>query len=154
MFFFFIVSIGLVGLIVSYFLVFKNLLILGKVDIKGIMWIFMNKFFVFFFLIIVFGYGGMFVVYMYLLLLLENLGFLVNVVVIILVVYGVMVVIGNIVGGYWVNKKFLDLLVKMFSLLILFLVFLFIIVLMDNSFLGLLVSLMLGLFVFMNVFGL
>ena len=39
----------------------------------------------------------------------------------------------------------------MFSLLILSLVFLFITVLMDNSLLGLLGSLMLGLFAFMNV---
>ena len=42
----------------------------------------------------------------------------------------------------------------MFSLLILSLVFLFITVLMDNSLLGLLGSLMLGLFAFMNVPGL
>ena len=42
----------------------------------------------------------------------------------------------------------------MFSLLILSLVFLFITVLMDNSLLGLLASLMLGLFAFMNVPGL
>lgn len=84
----------------------------------------------------------------------ENLGFSANAVVIILVVYGVMVAIGNTVGGHWANKKPLDSLVKMFSLLILSLVFLFITVLMDNSLLGLLGSLMLGLFAFMNVPGL
>ena len=83
----------------------------------------------------------------------ENLGFSANAVVIILVVYGVMVAIGNTVGGHWANKTF-RFVSKMFSLLILSLVFLFITVLMDNSLLGLLASLMLGLFAFMNVPGL
>ena len=143
--FLFIASIGLVGLIASYFLVPKNLPIPG---------IFTNKPLVFSFLITAFGYGGTFAAYTYLSPLLENLGFSANAVVIILVVYGVMVAIGNTVGGHWANKKPLDSLVKMFSLLILSLVFLFITVLMDNSLLGLLASLMLGLFAFMNVPGL
>ncbi|BDQ61010.1 MFS transporter [Enterococcus faecalis] len=152
--FLFIASIGLVGLIASYFLVPKNLPIPGKVDLKGITRIFTNKPLVFSFLITAFGYGGTFAAYTYLSPLLENLGFSANAVVIILVVYGVMVAIGNTVGGHWANKKPLDSLVKMFSLLILSLVFLFITVLMDNSLLGLLASLMLGLFAFMNVPGL
>ncbi|MCL8496509.1 MFS sugar transporter, partial [Apilactobacillus sp. F1] len=146
--------IGLVGLIASYFLVPKNLPIPGKVDLKGITRIFTNKPLVFSFLINAFGYVGTFAAYTYLSQLLENLGFSANSVVIILVVYGVMVAIGNTVGGHWANKKPLDSLVKMFSLLILSLVFLFITVLMDNSLLGLLASLMLGLFAFMNVPGL
>lgn len=152
--FLFIASIGLVGLIASYFLVPKNLPIPGKVDLKGITRIFTNKPLVFSFLITAFGYGGTFAAYTYLSPLLENLGFSANAVVIILVVYGIMVAIGNTVGGHWANKKPLDSLVKMFSLLILSLVFLFITVLMDNSLLGLLASLMLGLFAFMNVPGL
>ena len=143
--FLFIASIGLVGLIASYFLVPKNLPIPGKVDLKGITRIFTNKPLVFSFLITAFGYGGTFAAYTYLSPLLENLGFSANAVVIILVVYGVMVAIGNTVGGHWANKK---------PLLILSLVFLFITVLMDNSLLGLLGSLMLGLFAFMNVPGL
>ena len=43
--------------------------------------------------------------YTYLSPLLENLGFSANAVVIILVVYGVMVAIGNTVGGHWANKN-------------------------------------------------
>lgn len=96
----FIASIGLVGLIASYFLVPKNLPIPGKVDLKGITRIFTNKPLVFSFLITAFGYGGTFAAYTYLSPLLENLGFSANAVVIILVVYGVMVAIGNTVGGH------------------------------------------------------
>ena len=58
--FLFIASIGLVGLIASYFLVPKNLPIPGKVDLKGITRIFTNKPLVFSFLITAFGYGGTF----------------------------------------------------------------------------------------------
>ena len=121
--FLFIASIGLVGLIASYFLVPKNLPIPGKVDLKGITRIFTNKPLVLSFLITAFGYGGTFAAYTYLSPLLENLGFSANAVVIILVVYGVMVAIGNTVGGHWANKKPLDSLVKMFSLLILSFIF-------------------------------
>ncbi|MGH2155899.1 MFS transporter, partial [Enterococcus faecalis] len=80
---------------------------------------FTNKPLVFSFLITAFGYGGTIAAYTYLSPLLENLGFSVNAVVIILVVYGVMVAIDNTVGGHWANKKPLVSLVKMFSLLIL-----------------------------------
>lgn len=76
---------------------------------------------------------------------------LVSVVVLILVVYGLMVVFGNILGGCWVNVWFLIVLFKMFSGLF---IILFILSVIGYSYwLGLLIVLLMGIFVFMNVFG-
>lgn len=74
-----------------------------------------NGLFLLLFVIIVLGYGGMFVVYMYLVFIFEKLiGYVLSVVSILLLVYGVVVVIGNIIGGKVVNKNLLKVLFWMF----------------------------------------
>lgn len=65
---------------------------------------------------IVFGYGGIFVVYMYLLLMFSGMGYFISMIVILFIVYGVMVVIGNMIGGYFVNECLVKVLFVMFSL--------------------------------------
>lgn len=106
------------------------------------------------FLITAFGYGGTFAAYTYLSPILTDFGFSASAVVVILIVYGVMVAIGNTVGGHFANEKPLASLIKMFGLLMAALVFLFVTILIGNSILGLLAAMLLGLFAFMNVPGL
>lgn len=152
--FIFIAAVGLLGLIASSFLVPRHLPIPGKVDLKGFVRIFTNKPLVLSFLITAFGYGGTFAAYTYLSPILEDFGFSANAVVIILIVYGVMVAVGNTIGGRLANEKPLASLIKMFELLLASLVFLFVTILIGNSILGLLGAILLGLFAFMNVPGL
>ncbi len=152
--FLFIAAIGLIGLIASSFLVPRHLPIPGKVDLKGFARIFTNKPLVMSFLITAFGYGGTFAAYTYLSPILEGFGFSASAVVIILIVYGVMVAIGNTVGGHFANEKPLASLIKMFGLLMIALVFLFVTIVIGNNLLGLFAALLLGLFAFMNVPGL
>lgn len=152
--FIFIAVVGLLGLIASSFLVPRQLPIPGKVDLKGFVRIFTNKPLVMSFLITAFGYGGTFAAYTYLSPILEGFGFSASAVVIILIVYGVMVAIGNTIGGQLANEKPLASLIKMFGLLMAALVFLFATTLIGNNILGLLAALLLGLFAFMNVPGL
>ena len=141
--FIFIAVVGLLGLPIP-----------GKVDLKGFARIFTNKPLVMSFLITAFGYGGTFAAYTYLSPILEGFGFSASAVVIILIVYGVMVAIGNTIGGHLANEKPLASLIKMFGLLMAALVFLFVTTLIGNTILGLLAALLLGLFAFMNVPGL
>lgn len=153
--FIFIALVGLVGLIASNFLVPKNLPIPGKLDLHGIKRIFTNKALLISFLITALGYGGTFAAYTYISPILENkFGFSAGQVVIILLAYGVMVAIGNTLGGRFANQKVLSSLSKMFGFLSLALVFLFVTILIGNSILGLAATLILGLFAFMNVPGL
>ena len=105
-------------------------------------------------MITAFGYGGTFAAYTYLFPLLEGVGFSANAIVIILVIYGVMVAIGNTLGGRFANTNPLNSLIKMFELLMTTLLFLFVAVLANNGILTLLASILLGLFAFMSVPGL
>ncbi|WP_379946138.1 MFS transporter [Enterococcus devriesei] len=152
--FIFIAVVGLIGLIASSFLVPRNLPIPGKIDLKGFVRIFTNKPLVMSFLITAFGYGGTFAAYTYLSPILAGFGFSASAVVIILIVYGIMVAIGNTIGGHFANAQPLASLMKMFGLLLVALVFLFVTVLLGNTILGLSAALLLGLFAFMNVPGL
>lgn len=75
-----------------------------------------------------------------------------NVIVLILVIYGLMVAVGNTIGGRFANQNILPTLGKMFfGLLITLILFL---LLMGNHWLGLFNVMFLGLFAFMNVPGL
>ena len=152
--FIFIAVVGLIGLIASSFLVPRNLPIPGKIDLKGFVRIFTNKPLVMSFLITAFGYGGTFAAYTYLSPILAGFGFSASAVVIILIVYGIMVAIGNTIGGHFANAQPLASLMKMFGLLLVALVFLFVTVLLGNTILGLSAALLLGLFSLMNVPGL
>lgn len=152
--FIFIAIVGLIGLIASTFLVPRHLPIPGKVDLRGFKRIFMNKPLVLSFLITAFGYGGTFAAYTYLSPILGDFGFSASTVVIILIVYGGMVAVGNTVGGHVANKNPLASLSKMFGLLVFALLFLFVTIFINNSILGLIAVLVLGLSAFMNVPGL
>lgn len=152
--FIFIATVGFIGLIADYFLIPKSLPIPGKVDLNGFTRIFTNKPLVLSFLITSFGYGGTFAAYTYLSPLLEGVGFSESSIVIILVIYGVMVAIGNTLGGRFANTNPLNSLIKMFELLMTTLLFLFVAVLANSGILTLLASILLGLFAFMNVPGL
>ena len=145
--FVFIVVIGLIGLIATSILVPKGMPIPGKINLSGLARIFTNKSILMSLFITAFGYGGTFAAYTYLTPILEGtFRFSASTVVIILVAYGVMVAIGNSLGGHLANKNILPALQKMFAALALSLLFLFISA-------GL-ASQPLGLFAFMNVPGL
>lgn len=153
--FIFIAIIGALGLIANLFLIPKHLPIPGVVDLRGIIRIFKNKFLLGSFIVTALGYGGTFAAYTYLTPILEDkIGYSAHAVVLLLVVYGIMVAIGNTIGGHFSNKQPLKSLSLMFGLLSLSLVFLFVAILSNQLILATLATLVLGLFSFMNVPGL
>ncbi|WP_332371861.1 MFS transporter [Lactococcus cremoris] len=153
--FIFIVVIGLIGLIATSILVPKGLPIPGKINLSGLARIFTNKSIMMSFFITAFGYGGTLAAYTHLSPILEGtFRFSASTIVIILVAYGVMVAIGNSLGGHLANKNILPALQKMFAALALSLLFLFISTSLASQPLGLIATLLLGLFAFMNVPGL
>lgn len=153
--FVFIAIIGALGLIANLFLISKHLPIPGVVDLRGIIRIFKNKFLLGSFIVTALGYGGTFAAYTYLTPILEDkIGYSAHAVVLLLVVYGIMVAIGNTIGGHFSNKQPLKSLSLMFGLLSLSLVFLFVAILSNQLILATLATLVLGLFSFMNVPGL
>ncbi|MBX9041038.1 MFS transporter [Enterococcus durans] len=153
--FIFIAIIGALGLIANLFLIPKHLPIPGVVDLRGIIRIFKNKFLLGSFIVTALGYGGTFAAYTYLTPILEDkIGYSAHAVVLLLVVYGIMVAIGNTIGGHSSNKQPLKSLSLMFGLLSLSLVFLFVAILSNQLILATLATLVLGLFSFMNVPGL
>lgn len=153
--FIFIAIIGALGLVANFFLIPKHLPIPGVVDLRGIIRIFKNKFLLGSFIVTALGYGGTFAAYTYLTPILEDkIGYSAHAVVLLLVVYGIMVAIGNTIGGHFSNKQPLKSLSLMFGLLSLSLVFLFVAILSNQLILATLATLVLGLFSFMNVPGL
>ena len=155
------VFIVVIGFAVSFLffstsiLVPKGLPIPGKINLSGLARIFTNKSILMSLFITAFGYGGTFAAYTYLTPILEGtFRFSASTVVIILVAYGVMVAIGNSLGGHLANKNILPALQKMFAALALSLLFLFISASLASQALGLIATLLLGLFAFMNVPGL
>ncbi|MZG89076.1 MFS transporter [Enterococcus durans] len=153
--FIFIAIIGALGLVANLFLIPKHLPIPGVVDLRGIIRIFKNKFLLGSFIVTALGYGGTFAAYTYLTPILEDkIGYSAHAVVLLLVVYGIMVAIGNTIGGHFSNKQPLKSLSLMFGLLSLSLVFLFVAILSNQLILATLATLVLGLFSFMNVPGL
>ncbi len=98
--FLFIAFVGAIGLLANLLLIPKDLPIPGVVDLSGILRIAKNKFLVGSFLITALGYGGTFAAYTYLTPILEDkIGYSSEAVVILLIIYGVMVAIGNTIGG-------------------------------------------------------
>ena len=153
--FLFIAAIGIVGLIFSSILVPKDLTIPGKVDLRGLKRIFSNKSIVLSFLITALGYGSTFTAYTYISPILEHeFGFSPNMIVFILLGYGVMVAIGNTLGGRWANQRVLAALTKMFAALAVALAVLAVAIISGNAWFGLIAVLLLGFFAFMNVPGL
>ncbi len=99
------------------------------------------------------GYGGAFVVYTYVSPILEQyMGYSPKAIVVILVVYGVCVAIGNTLGGRFANNNPLRSICIIFIGLALAL--LGINFFLESSIVGLIMVFMMGLFMFMNVPGL
>ncbi|MDW4068139.1 MFS transporter [Staphylococcus saprophyticus] len=115
--------------------------------------IFKNKSLMMVYLITALGYGGTFVVYTYLTTLLtDTLHYSDDAVVILLVIYGVMVAIGNTLGGKLTNNRPMQVLIGIF--LIQAIVLLIVGVTVSHQILGTIAILIMGLFAFMNVPGL
>lgn len=153
--FIFIAVVGAIGLLANLFLIPSGLPVPGSIDLKGILRIFKNKFLVGSFLVTALGYGGTFAAYTYLTPILQDkIGYSAHAVVILLVIYGLMVAIGNTIGGHYSNQQPLKALGIMFGLLVLSLLFLFFTILSGNKLLATVATLVLGLFSFMNVPGL
>ncbi|QEA31341.1 MFS transporter [Secundilactobacillus malefermentans] len=151
--FIFLTIIGAIGLLANLLLIPNGLPNPGKTSIKGILTVFSNRKIVYALLMTAFGYGGTFAVYTYISPILEKLmGYSTSAVVWLLLVYGVMVAIGNTVGGRMANSHPEKALIKMFAGLAgsLLLIGFFI----NQSVLGLIAVLLMGLFAFMNVPGL
>lgn len=151
--FFFLVALGLVGLITNIILVPNKLPLPKPTSFKGIWRILKQPQLLLILLITALGYGATFPVYTYLTTILnKNMGWSQSAIVIILIVYGVAVAIGNTLGGRWANKRPLPALLKMFvGLGVALIVMKFA---MNSHVWGLLAVLLLGLFAFMNVPGL
>ncbi|MBF2373329.1 MFS transporter [Listeria seeligeri] len=150
--FIFIVAIGVIALIANYFLVPKNLSSAKSISLKSIGQVLLNKKIGIVLLMTAFGYGGTFVVYTYLSPMFIKMGYTANMIVVLLIVYGIMVAIGNTIGGHFANEKPAKALFVMFILqaaTLLLLQFT-----SSNPILGLIVVMLMGFFAFMSVSGL
>ncbi|WP_270998352.1 MFS transporter [Listeria seeligeri] len=150
--FIFIVAIGVIALIANYFLVPKNLSSAKSISLKSIGQVLLNKKIGIVLLMTAFGYGGTFVIYTYLSPMFIKMGYTANMIVVLLIVYGIMVAIGNTIGGHFANEKPAKALFVMFSLqaaTLLLLQFT-----SPNPILGLIVVMLMGFFAFMSVSGL
>lgn len=148
-----IAMIGLISLIINIFAVPSNLKEYAQASIKEQLKVFKNKSLMIVYLITALGYGGTFVVYTYLTSILTDiLNYSDEAVVILLVMYGVMVAIGNTLGGKLTNNKPTKVLIWIF--LIQAIVLLLLGLTVTHYFLGTIAILLMGLFAFMNVPGL
>ncbi|STX20465.1 MFS transporter [Levilactobacillus brevis] len=151
--FIFISVIGVIGLVADYILIPRQLPLPSRATAKGILRVLKTPQLLLALLVTALGYGGTFVTYTYLSPLLETkMGWSAQAVVVILVVYGAMVALGNTLGGRWANVHPLPALLKMFVGLMVTLLVLT--VTLHSQWLGLLTVLVMGFFAFMNVPGL
>lgn len=145
--------IGVISLIGNMIFLPNNLTEYDQAPIREQLKVFKNKALINVYIITALGYGGTFVVYTYLTTwMTKTLGYSDHAVVIILIVYGVMVAIGNIVGGKITNLNPAKSLIWIFLIQALGLI----LVGVTSHFhlLGLIAVLIMGLFAFMNVPGL
>lgn len=151
--FVFIAVIGIIGFISNWLLLPNNLSAAEDVRFKSMPKVLFNKKMFPIFLTTALGYGGTFVFYTYVsAVLVDNMGFTSQQVVWILIAYGIMVAIGNSIGGKYSNKNTLTSLTYMFALLTVTLIGLYFV--FNSHLLGVIGVLLLGLFAFMNVPGL
>ncbi|AKP68041.1 MFS transporter [Companilactobacillus ginsenosidimutans] len=151
--FIFLILLGLIGMIGSIILVPKNLPKAQPSNASGFWRILKQPKLLLIILITALGYGATYPVYTYISSILKNqMGWSDSAIVIILVVYGLAVAIGNTLGGRLANVKPLNALLKMFVGLgvALFLVW----ISLNTHYFGLVAVLLMGLFAFMNVPGL
>ena len=151
--FYTIALIGLISLIANISFVPKNLTEYEQAPIIKQLAVFKNKPLMSIYLITALGYGGTFVVYTYMTEILTNiLGYDSNSIVMILILYGVMVAIGNTLGGKLTNHaptKSLTIIFLLQALTLLLVGFT-----IHFHVVGLISILLMGLFAFMNVPGL
>jgi len=151
--FIFIVTIGIIGLISNALLVPSQLSKGNPISLRDIGKVLGNIRMLLILFITAIGYGGAFVVYTYVSPILEQyMGYSPHVVVIILVVYGICVAIGNTLGGHFANQNPLRSIFIIFVGLALAL--LGIGFTLESPIIGLFMVLIMGLFMFMNVPGL
>ncbi len=148
-----IAVIGLISLIANIFVVPNDLNEYDQAPMLEQLKVFKNKPLMMVYLITALGYGGTFVVYTYLTTLLTDaLHYSDDAVVILLVVYGVMVAIGNTMGGKLTNHHPTKALISIFSIQAI--VLLLVGITATHHTLGTIAILVMGLFAFMNVPGL
>lgn len=151
--FVFIVLIGLIGLISNALLVPRNLSKSNPISVRDIGKVLGNIRMLLILFITAIGYGGTFVVYTYVSPILEkHMGYSPQAVVVILVLYGICVAIGNTVGGHIANNNPLRAIFVCFIGLALAL--LGINFSINSQVIGLIMVFIMGLFMFMNVPGL
>lgn len=150
--FLFITIVGVVSLIANILLVPSNLPLPEKSSVKGIGRILANPQLLLVLALTVVGYGSPYVIYTYLSPILMHMGFSAGAIVWLLLLYGVMVAIGNTIGGRLADHNPVKALLGMFSSLIV--VYLLVQIFFNAHWLGLLAILIMGLFAFMNVPGL
>ncbi|RIP34797.1 MFS transporter [Staphylococcus gallinarum] len=148
-----IAIIGLISFIGNWLVVPSNLNEYEQAPMIEQLKVFKNKSLMMIYLITALGYGGTFVVYTYLTTILTDImHYSDNAVVILLIVYGVMVAIGNTLGGKLTNQQPTKVLVAIFTIQAI--VLLFVGITVTHQLIGTIAILMMGLFAFMNVPGL
>lgn len=148
-----IAIIGFLSLVINIISVPNDLNEYEQASMLEQLTVFKNKSLMMVYLITALGYGGTFVVYTYLTTLLtDTLHYSDDAVVILLVIYGVMVAIGNTRGGKLTNNRPMQVLIGIF--LIQAIVLLIVGVTVSHQILGTIAILIMGLFAFMNVPGL
>lgn len=148
-----IAIIGFLSLVINIISVPNDLNEYEQASMLEQLTVFKNKSLMMVYLITALGYGGTFVVYTYLTTLLtDTLHYSDDAVVILLVIYGVMVAIGNTLGGKLTNNRPIQVLIGIF--LIQAIVLLIVGVTVSHQILGTIAILIMGLFAFMNVPGL
>lgn len=148
-----IAIIGFLSLVINIISVPNDLNEYEQASMLEQLTVFKNKSLMMVYLITALGYGGTFVVYTYLTTLLtDTLHYSDDAVVILLVIYGVMVAIGNTLGGKLTNNRPMQVLIGIF--LIQAVVLLIVGVTVSHQILGTIAILIMGLFAFMNVPGL
>ena len=151
--FVFIVIIGIIGLISNALLVPSNLSKSNPISIRDMGKVLGNIRMLLILFITAIGYGGVFVVYTYVSPILEkHMGYSPQAIVVILVVFGICVAIGNTLGGHLANTN--PLRAIFFIFIGLALVLLGINFSLESQVIGLVMVLLMGLFMFMNVPGL
>ena len=150
--FYFITTVGIVSLVGNLLLVPSNLPLPGKSSVAGIGRILKNPLLLLVLLLTVVGYGSPYVIYTYLSPILTHMGFNSGAIVWLLLLYGVMVAIGNTIGGRLADRNPAKALLGMFVSLIV--VYVLLILAFNSHWLGLIAVLIMGLFAFMNVPGL
>lgn len=150
--FLFLALLGFVSLISTWILIPRELPVGKTSKLRNIGELIFDRKILFALLLTVFGYGSTFTSYTYISPIMTRLmHFQPSEVVIILIFYGLMVAMGNTLGGRLANRKPLIGLLWMFALLTLSQILLGIFI--NFKWLGLLMLLFLGFFAFMNVPG-